>query len=205
MQRLINDLLMFSRVGRRTEGFQPVDLELVLSQALRQLEAAIEDVGATVTHDPLPTVEADPSLLVQLFQNLVGNGIKFRGDDPPRVHVAARRAADEPELWEFACADNGIGIEAQYADKIFVIFQRLHSREAYSGTGIGLAMCKKIVEYHGGRMWLDTSAHDTPGAVFRWTLPARQGEGAPSGQPTSLEPSETEEQETTPHDATVRG
>ena len=107
--------------------------------------------------------------------------MKFRGDEPPRVHIGAARSAEDPRLWEFTCSDNGIGIEEQYQDKIFVIFQRLHGRDAYGGTGIGLAMCKKIVEHHGGRLWLDTTPRDTPGAVLRWTLPARHSR-RPRGQ-----------------------
>jgi signal transduction histidine kinase len=174
MQQLINDLLSFSRVGRSGSGFAPVDLEGVLVQAERQHELMIADAEAVVTHDPLPTIEGDHSLLVQLLQNLIGNGVKFRGEDPPRVHIGATRSAGDPNLWEFSCRDNGIGIEKQYEDKIFVIFQRLHGRDAYGGTGIGLAMCKKIVEYHGGRLWLDIEPRDVPGAVFRWTLPERQ-------------------------------
>ena len=188
MQQLINDLLMFSRVGRQSTGFEEVDLEQVLAQALRQLEATISEAGAEVTHEPLPRVEGDQSLLVQLFQNLVVNGVKFRADAPPRVHLSASRTTGDTDIaaWEFTCGDNGIGIEPQYADKIFVIFQRLHGREVYAGTGIGLAMCKKIVEYHGGRIWLDTTPRDTPGALFRWTLPERQAQSAdlPMGDAT---------------------
>jgi signal transduction histidine kinase len=178
MQQLINDLLMFSRVGRQSTGFEEVDLEQVLAQALRQLEATISEAGAEVSHDPLPRIEGDHSLLVQLFQNLIGNGVKFRAEAPPRVHLSASRITGDGDVasWEFTCGDNGIGIEPQYADKIFVIFQRLHGRDVYAGTGIGLAMCKKIVEYHGGRLWLDTTRGDAPGAVFRWTLPERQGQ-----------------------------
>jgi hypothetical protein len=175
MQQLIQDLLMFSRVGRHSAGFQETDMEQVLAQALRQLESSIEDAEAVVTHDPLPTIECDPSLLAQLLQNLVGNGVKFRGDAPPRVHISAAPSSS-PGVWDFACTDNGIGIEPQYADKIFVIFQRLHGRDVYAGTGIGLAMCRKIVEHHGGRLWLDAGPRDTPGAVFRWTLPESQSE-----------------------------
>ena len=167
MQQLINDLLAFSRVGRVTSGFSEVDLSTALDQALAQLDVVLAESGAQVTHDPLPAVHGESSLLVQLFQNLVGNGVKFRREDEaPRIHIGVRRAG---EVWEFCCADNGIGIEAQYQDKIFVIFQRLHARDAYGGTGIGLAMCKKIVEHHGGHLWLDTSV--TNGATFRWTLP----------------------------------
>ena len=182
MQQLINDLLTFSRVGRAGSSFAPVDLEQVQGQAERQLELAIEEAGAVVTHDPLPTVDGDHSLLVQLFQNLIGNGVKFRGEDPPRVHIGAAPSAEDPALWEFTCSDNGIGIEEQYQDKIFVIFQRLHGRDAYGGTGIGLAMCKKIVEHHGGRLWLDTTPRDTSGAVLRWTLPVRHSEVSEDGR-----------------------
>ncbi len=189
MQQLINDLLAFSRVGRAGNGFAPVALEQVLAQAERQLELALDDVDAVVTHDPLPTVDGDHSLLVQLFQNLVGNGVKFRGTESPRVHIGATRSADDPDLWEFSCSDNGIGIEEQYQDKIFVIFQRLHGRDAYGGTGIGLAMCKKIVEHHGGRLWLDTSPRDTPGAVLRWTMPSRHAAGSGGGTMATTSPS----------------
>ncbi len=166
MQRLINDLLAFSRVGRTSAAFTEVDLEVVLAQALRQLDEALNASGAEVTHDALPKVRGDASLLVQLFQNLVGNGVKFRGEEPPRVHISAR---EEGATWEFACSDNGIGVDPQYADKIFVIFQRLHARDAYGGTGIGLAMCKKIVEYHGGTIWLATGVDS--GTTLHWTLP----------------------------------
>ena len=167
MQRLINDLLAFSRVGRANVTFQPVDLATVLEQALRQLAAALEDSGAEVTHEPLPVVAGDFGLLVQLFQNLIGNAVKFRGEQAPRVHIGCRTQGERVEL---SCTDNGIGIEPQYADRIFVIFQRLHAKEAYDGTGIGLALCKKIVEHHGGRIWLDTPSGT--GTSFRFTLPA---------------------------------
>jgi signal transduction histidine kinase len=180
MQRLINDLLAFSRVGRISGESTSVDLEEVLAQALRQLGAALEETGAEVTHDSLPGVQGDPSLLVQLLQNLIGNGLKFRSDEPPRIHLGVRRAPGDEDLWEFSCTDNGIGIDPQYEDKIFVIFQRLHGRDTYGGTGIGLAMCKKIVEYHGGRLWLDTGAGEGlgGGSTFRWTLPVAATSGA---------------------------
>jgi light-regulated signal transduction histidine kinase (bacteriophytochrome) len=169
MQQLINDLLAFSRVGRLTSDFVDVDLSAALAQALTQLDMVVSEAGAQVTSDPLPTVQGENTLLVQLFQNLVGNGVKFSGGATPRIHIGVRRDGD---MWEFCCSDNGIGIEPQYQDKIFVIFQRLHGRDVYGGTGIGLAMCKKIVEYHGGRMWLDTTV--TEGATFRWTLPVNE-------------------------------
>lgn len=168
MQRLIADLLAFSRVGRgTTEKWGDVDCNEAVARAVSQLAHAIEESGARVTHDDLPVVQGDAVLLVQLFQNLVGNAIKFRGSRPPEVRVGVRR---DGGFWEFSCTDNGIGIEPGYADRIFVIFQRLHSRDTYDGTGIGLALCRKIVEYHGGRIWLDSSVES--GTVFRWTLPA---------------------------------
>jgi signal transduction histidine kinase len=166
MQQLINDLLAFSRVGRMTEGMAPIDLADSFATAMSNLEVTAEAADAIVTTDPLPVVLGERSLLVQLFQNLIGNAIKFRGDATPTVHIGAVR---KPEVWEFSCADNGIGIEPQYAERIFVIFQRLHAREDYTGTGIGLALCKRIVEHHGGTLWLDTSV--TSGTTFRWTLP----------------------------------
>ena len=172
MQMLISDLLEFSRVGRSAHPLQPVELSRCLQIALAQLESALTASGAVVTAGELPTVMGDERLLAQLLQNLIGNAIKFHGDGVPHVHLSAERAG---EGWEFACADDGIGIQPEYAERIFVIFQRLHPREAYEGTGIGLAMCKKIVEYHGGRIWLDTSV--ASGATFRWTLladPTRQ-------------------------------
>ncbi|HTE73906.1 MAG TPA: CHASE3 domain-containing protein [Actinomycetes bacterium] len=216
MQQLINDLLAFSRVGRSGADLEPVDLEDVLAQALRQLSALIEDSEAEVTHDPLPTVRGDASLLVQLLQNLVGNGLKFRSEQAPRVHIGVRRMAgapgempDEP-MWEFTCSDNGIGIDPQYEDKIFVIFQRLHGRDSYGGTGIGLAMCKKIVEHHGGRLWLDPErpgSHGT-GATFRWTLPVAAEDSAdrePAPTSTTDDTTVTEDEtERTADDAAAR-
>ncbi|WP_017547225.1 ATP-binding protein [Nocardiopsis prasina] len=160
MQTLINDLLAFSRVGR-TKNFAPVDLNVALDDALSSLETRLEEAGAEISGDPLPTVQGDRTLLTQVFFNLVGNAVKFRGEDAPKVRLSVERQGDE---WVFCCADNGIGIEPQYAERIFVIFQRLHTREKYTGTGIGLAMCKKIVEFHGGRMWLDTGAENPEGA-----------------------------------------
>ncbi|MET7299717.1 ATP-binding protein [Embleya sp. NPDC005575] len=166
MQTLINDLLAFSRVGRLDTEQGDVDMRDCLDHALQALAVAREESGARITADPLPTVPGDGLLLGQLVQNLVGNAIKFHAEEAPCVHLGARW---DGEQWEFSCADNGIGIEPQYADRIFVIFQRLHPKDAYGGTGIGLAMCKKIVEYHGGRIWLD--AEVTDGTTIRWTLP----------------------------------
>jgi light-regulated signal transduction histidine kinase (bacteriophytochrome) len=145
-----------------------VDLEAALAEAVDNLAERIAETGAVVTHDPLPTVRGEEALLVQLFQNVVGNAVKFRAPDrPPRVHVAARQVGDE---WELECRDNGIGIDAQYAERVFVIFQRLHAKDVYEGTGIGLALCKKIVEFHGGRIWIEPS--DDVGTRILWTLPA---------------------------------
>jgi PAS domain S-box-containing protein len=166
MQGLINDLLAYSRVGTRAKGPEPIDCTAVLDQARANLKAAIEQSGAVVTHDPLPTVMADNLQLVQLFQNLIGNAIKFHVEAPPRIHVLAEQKGNE---WVFSVRDNGIGIEPQYAERIFVIFQRLHSREEYPGTGIGLAICKKIVERGGGRIWVESQPGI--GSTFYFTIP----------------------------------
>ena len=169
MQQLINDLLAFSRVGRTTERLVPVDTGLAARHALDALGAAAEEAQAEVEIGPLPTVPGDDALLTQVFQNLIGNAIKFRAPDrPAKVSISA---VQEDEYWHFRCEDNGIGIDAQYAERVFVIFQRLHAKDEYSGTGIGLSLCKKIVEYHGGRIWLDTERNGGPGSVVHWTLP----------------------------------
>ncbi|MFF0863217.1 CHASE3 domain-containing protein [Nonomuraea sp. NPDC003560] len=175
MQVLINDLLTFSRVGRLYDDRKPVDLAESLDKALVDLSAVIEETGAEIERpDPLPNVIGDPTMLGMLWQNLVGNALKFRAPDrAPRIRITCEQRENE---WLFSVIDNGIGVEAEFADKIFIIFQRLHSREAYSGTGIGLAMCKKIVENHGGTIWLDTG--HTEGARISFTLPAVTDEGA---------------------------
>ena len=167
MQSLINDLLQYSRVGTKGREPEPTDSETVLGLALANLKIAIEDNKATVSHDPLPMVMADDRQLEQLFQNLVGNAVKFHGGEPPRVHIRAERSNGR---WTFAVRDNGIGIEPQYFDRIFQVFQRLHTRAEYPGTGIGLAMCKKIVERHGGRIWLESEPGK--GTSFLFTLSA---------------------------------
>jgi signal transduction histidine kinase len=171
MQILINDLLAFSRVGHSDREWELVDLNDILTQARSSLAHLLEQAGATVQAQTLPVVRGERTLLVSLFQNLIGNAIKFRGTEPSVVRLAAERELNE---WHFSCSDNGIGIEPEYAERIFVIFQRLHTKEAYPGTGIGLAMCRKIVEYHGGRMWLDPE--HSPGAQFRFTLPIAEEE-----------------------------
>ncbi|WBB74330.1 CHASE3 domain-containing protein [Micromonospora sp. WMMD1128] len=168
MQRLINDLLAFSRIGRLTTGFTEVDLNKVMGDVAGQTEAARQYADAELTWDRMPTISGEEPLLTNLLANLVSNSVKFRRPDvPPKVHVSARLVDGE---WEISCRDNGIGIEPEFADKIFVIFQRLHSKDAYPGTGIGLAIVKKIVEYHGGRVWVDTDAGE--GTTIRFTLPA---------------------------------
>ena len=167
MQRLINDLLAFSRIGRVTSGFVEVDLDKVMGDVASQTESAREYAGGEITWDGLPTVLGEEPLLTNLLVNLVSNSFKFRRPAvAPKVHVSARRVGDE---WEISCADNGIGIEPEFVDKIFVIFQRLHSKDAYPGTGIGLAIAKKIVEYHGGRVWVETDVAE--GTLIRFTLP----------------------------------
>ena len=168
MQRLINDLLTYSRVGTRGEEFEPADCEIVLQQSLKNLQIAAEEKQAVVTHDPLPTIMADHVQLGQLFQNLIGNAIKFQGTEPPHVHISASRNENS---WVFSVRDNGIGIAPEYSEKIFVIFQRLHGRDKYPGTGIGLAVCKKIVERHGGRIWVESEPGK--GATFLFTLPMK--------------------------------
>jgi signal transduction histidine kinase len=170
MQSLINDLLAFSRIGRLTSGFTEVDLNRVLTEVSSQLESRTGDDGRIVWSD-LPTVEGEEPLLTTLFVNLIGNSLKFRRPDvPPVITVSAEQAEDE---WRINVRDNGIGIEPEFADKVFVIFQRLHARDAYEGTGIGLAIVKKIVEYHGGRIWLDLDVEE--GTSLNFTLPLLAG------------------------------
>jgi light-regulated signal transduction histidine kinase (bacteriophytochrome) len=168
MQTLINDLLAFSRVGRLHQEYTEVELERVLAAAADSLSVAVGESGAVVTHDPLPTVVGNATQLGVLFQNLLANAVKFRSPErPPRIHVEAVRDGDS---WSFAVRDNGIGIEPEYAERVFVIFQRLHTRDAYPGNGIGLAMCKKIVEFHGGVIAVDPDY--TGGTRVSFTLPA---------------------------------
>jgi signal transduction histidine kinase len=170
---LINDLLTFSRVGRRNATNTEVALDSMLDAALDNLEPAIAQAGAQIVRPeaPLPHVTGDPTLMTMLWQNLVGNAVKFRASDvAPRIVVDCRRTDANPDgHWLLTVSDNGIGIADEFVDEVFVIFQRLHSRDAYSGTGIGLALCKKIVEYHGGVIWIDTSY--AGGTRFCFTLP----------------------------------
>jgi len=193
MQTLINDLLAYSRVGTRGKPFEPTDCEAILDRVLVNLQVAIEESSAVVTHDGLPTVMADGSQLVQLFQNLIDNGIKFRSEEPPRVHISAKHlplpqaggavlpvpsGAEGNKVeggrggggseWVFSVRDNGIGIDPEFFERIFVIFQRLHGREEYPGTGIGLAICKKIVGRHGGDIWVESQPGE--GSTFFFTM-----------------------------------
>lgn len=167
MQELINDLLAYSRAGSRRREPADVSMDEVLARVLQGLGPAIEEAGATVVSEPLPEVHGDSGQLAQLLQNLVANAIKFRGDKAPRVEISARREGDE---WVFSVSDNGIGIAPEFSERIFVIFQRLHSRAEYPGTGIGLSICRKIVERHGGRIWVGSEPGE--GTTFRFTLPA---------------------------------
>ncbi|HEX5146219.1 MAG TPA: ATP-binding protein [Conexibacter sp.] len=180
MQQLINDLLAFSRVGRGAGERPVISGDEVLRQALASLGEAIRESGAQIDAQPLPQVRGEPALLAAVFQNLIGNALKFRGDGAPHVCISAERGnGEDAGHWVFACADDGIGIAPEYADRIFMIFQRLHPKDAYAGTGIGLAMCRKIVEYHGGRIWLDTDA-PADRTTFRFTLPVIDEEPAPT-------------------------
>jgi PAS domain S-box-containing protein len=171
MQSLINDLLCYSRVGNEGPPLETTDMEAVLSRVLDNLKVSTAESGAVVTHDRLPRVEADSGQLAQLFQNLVSNAIKFHGQAPPRIHVGVSHSNGE---WLFSVRDNGIGFDAKYADRIFMIFQRLHNRMTYPGTGIGLAICKKIVEHNGGRIWAESEPGQ--GSSFNFTLPIGSGE-----------------------------
>lgn len=166
MQKLINDLLSYSRVGTRGKAFEAVSLELALSQALDNLKVTVKDSGAVITHDPLPSVHGDVGQLTQVFQNLIDNAIKFRGKASPQIHISVQMKGRECTC---SVRDNGIGIDPEYGDRVFVLFQRLHTRREYPGTGIGLAICKRIVERHGGRIWLESKLGE--GSTFCFSLP----------------------------------
>jgi PAS domain S-box-containing protein len=169
MQRLIHDLLAYSRVGTKGKDLIETSSEDALQQALVNLRGAIEESGALVTHDPLPAVLADEMQLIQLFQNLIGNAIKYQSPGVPRVHIFAARVSGKK--WNFSVKDNGLGIDPQYFERIFGMFQRLHKRDEFAGTGIGLAICKKIVERHGGRIWVESQPGE--GSTFRFALAGR--------------------------------
>jgi signal transduction histidine kinase len=181
MQTLVQDLLTFSRVGRDRQR-TPIACDAVVQEALQNLQAAMQESGAIVHHEGLPTVSGDRMQLVQLFQNLIGNAIKFRGTKAPAITVIAERSGGEKAAtekagteWKFSVSDNGIGVAAEHVEAIFVIFQRLHTRAEYPGNGVGLAICKKIVEQHGGRIWVESKAGE--GASFQFTLPASPVDG----------------------------
>ncbi len=169
MQNLINDLLDYSRVGRLGKPFEPTAVESSLKMALANLQTSVQENQAQITHDPLPTVLADPGQLSRVLQNLIGNALKFRGDNPPRIHIGAEKVEG---AWCISVSDNGIGIEPQYFERIFLVFQRLHTRREYAGTGIGLALCKKIIERHGGQIWVESQPGQ--GSTFFFTLPERK-------------------------------
>jgi signal transduction histidine kinase len=167
MQALIRDMLAFSRVGRTASDRSHANCNVAVGAALLNLRAMVEETGTVVTYDQLPAVAADPTQLIQLFQNLIGNAVKFRGKEKPLIRVSAERRDDR---WQFAVADNGIGIAPEHKDIIFVIFQRLHARSEYEGNGLGLAICQKIIEQNGGKIWVESDA--CHGSTFRFTLPA---------------------------------
>jgi len=171
MQGMINDLLAYSRVSTESKEFKPTDCEAVFERALANLEGAIKESGTVVTHDPLPTVMGETLQFVQLFQNLISNAIKFRREEETsRIHISAEQKGNE---WVFSVRDNGIGIDPEYKERIFVVFQRLHDKEKYSGTGVGLAICKKIVQRHGGKIWVESEPGR--GSTFYFTI-ARRGD-----------------------------
>ncbi|MBI3329283.1 MAG: hypothetical protein HYZ81_21595 [Nitrospinae bacterium] len=166
MQALIDDLLAYSRVGTRGKPFEPTDCRALVQGVLGDLEVAIRESGAVVTVGSLPTVMADPTQLAQVFQNLLSNALKFRGEQPSVIQISAERT---PGTGVFSVRDNGIGIAPEYQERIFGIFQRLHTRREYPGTGIGLAICQKIVERHGGRIWVESAVGQ--GSIFYFTIP----------------------------------
>jgi PAS domain S-box-containing protein len=166
MQGLIKDLLDYSQVGTATRGFESTDCSSVVDKAVFNLQAAIKESGASIRYDDLPSVMADAPQLTRLFQNLIGNAIKFRGKEPPEIQISVSRLENE---WVFSVNDNGIGIDPKFANRIFITFQRLHGRKEYPGTGIGLATCKKIVERHGGRIWVESEPGK--GSAFYFTIP----------------------------------
>ena len=168
MRVLIEDLLEYARVDTRGRPLEPTDCERVLESVLSNLKVAIDESHTVIEHDPLPTVQGDVVQLTQVFQNLIGNAIKFRGSDGPRIHIGARRKNNE---WIFHVKDNGIGIDSRNFERIFVLFQRLHTRQEYPGTGMGLAICKKIIERHGGRIWVESKPGE--GTTFFFTIPAK--------------------------------
>lgn len=185
MQQMVSSLLELSRIGRGSEGFERNDIEELLQEARANLQISIAESGAQITHDALPAISCNRQRILQLLQNLIGNAIKYRGDTPPKIHISARpMAVDAVErlsyatsarhqtIWQFCIEDNGIGIDPKHAERIFIIFQRLHNREKFAGTGIGLALCKKIVQIHHGKIWVEPGKNG--GSRFIFTLPSLQ-------------------------------
>jgi chemotaxis family two-component system sensor kinase Cph1 len=177
MQKFIQDLLAYSRVSTEPIELEMIDCEQILHQALKNLSTGILESGATVTHGPLPSVVGAPTQFLRLFQNLVGNAIKFRGAEAPRIHVSA---AEESGRWLFSVSDNGVGIDPSDRERVFMMFERGQSPRDKAGTGLGLAICKKIVEVHGGRIWVDSQPRE--GSTFRFTIPMSRGELAASNR-----------------------
>lgn len=172
MQGLIDDLLLYSRVGTRGKPFEPVEMETVLQDVIASLKVSIEETKTKITHEPLPLIQADRVQMNQVLQNLISNAIKFRREEPPRIDIKVAKGAKE---WVFSVADNGIGIDPQLFDRLFILFQRLQPREKYPGTGIGLAVAKKVVQRHGGRIWVESQPGQ--GSTFFFTIPRRGGIG----------------------------
>ncbi len=171
MQGLIQDLLAYSRAGTNGKALRKIPSENALKEALVNLRATIQESGAIVTHDPLPLITTDGTQLAQIFQNLIGNAIKYRSAAVPNVHISAvKNGGDE---WIFSVRDNGLGIDPQYFDRIFVLFQRLHGQAEFKGTGIGLAICKKMLEWLGGRIWVESQPEK--GSTFHFALPEKDG------------------------------
>jgi len=169
MQKMINKVLLYSRIGKQSKPLRPIDCEDILDQVVANLATSIQESGVIVTRDPLPTVMANDSLLIELFQNLIGNAVKFRGKKLPGIHIKAEKKGSD---WVFSVRDNGIGVDPRHAERIFQIFQRLHGRNKYPGTGIGLAVCKKIVERFGGRIWVESETGK--GSTFYFTIPIEE-------------------------------
>ena len=168
MRQLIDDLLEYSRVTSQAKEFEKVDLEKVLDVVLHNLAIPIQENNVTISHDTLPIVFADKNQMVQVFQNLINNAIKFHGQKPPEIHISAQKGVNE---WKFALQDNGIGIEPKHQKQIFKVFKRLHNRDEYPGTGIGLSIVQKIILHHGGRIWVESELGK--GTTFYFTIPIK--------------------------------
>jgi light-regulated signal transduction histidine kinase (bacteriophytochrome) len=166
MKLLIKDILDYSRVETQGDEFRPTDMDTVVRTVIKDLARSIEEAGANISYDPQPTIRADHTQMVQLLENLIGNAIKFRSERTPAIHVSALRAG---HFWQFSVKDNGIGLDLKYKARIFEMFQRLHTRDEYKGTGIGLAICKRIVERHGGQIWVESELGK--GTRFYFTIP----------------------------------